>query len=307
MTTSNPLVSIGIPTYNRPNQLRRALESACNQRYKNIEIIVSDNCSPGSETNEIVSEFLSKDDRIRFFRQKKNEGMMFNFYFVLEMAKGHYFFWLSDDDYISPDFISILLQYLEMDKSIMVAMCATQRIDQNGVKLDIIRNFNTHLDLNHSNNIQLAFNVVNNDFMSYWIYGIFRTQFIKEIVINIIHGFAEDILIVTNVMLAGKIYYIDEILQYREMHNLQTDELYRNEQVGKYYGEKLKFYKKFYYLHIYLWRSSLISFQRKLLIPVIVLKGLCWQLVFDIRKIFIIIILLISRIMIITRNKFKVQ
>ncbi|MEL6166686.1 MAG: glycosyltransferase, partial [Cyanobacteria bacterium J06628_3] len=41
-----PLVSIIIPTYNRPEYLNLALASAVQQTYQNIEIIVSDNCSP---------------------------------------------------------------------------------------------------------------------------------------------------------------------------------------------------------------------------------------------------------------------
>ena len=41
----HPLVSVGIPTYNRPKGLKRLLKQIQNQTYKNIEIIVSDNCS----------------------------------------------------------------------------------------------------------------------------------------------------------------------------------------------------------------------------------------------------------------------
>ncbi|MBD0261856.1 MAG: glycosyltransferase family 2 protein, partial [Tolypothrix sp. Co-bin9] len=40
------LVSVIIPTYNRPKYLKQAIESAIKQTYKNIEIIVSDDCSP---------------------------------------------------------------------------------------------------------------------------------------------------------------------------------------------------------------------------------------------------------------------
>ncbi|MBU4370171.1 glycosyltransferase [Patescibacteria group bacterium] len=43
------LVSVGIPTYNRPESLRRTLECITSQTYKNLEIIISDNCSPNQE------------------------------------------------------------------------------------------------------------------------------------------------------------------------------------------------------------------------------------------------------------------
>ena len=67
-----PLVSIGIPTYNRANgTLSLAIDSACNQDYPNLEIIVSDNCSP-DDTAAIVNAF--NDERIRYIRQKKHWG-----------------------------------------------------------------------------------------------------------------------------------------------------------------------------------------------------------------------------------------
>ena len=47
--TRQPLVSVGIPTYNRPEGLRRTLECITKQTYKNLEIIVSNNCSSGPE------------------------------------------------------------------------------------------------------------------------------------------------------------------------------------------------------------------------------------------------------------------
>ena len=72
-----PLVSVGIPTYNRPEGLRRTLECITGQTYKDLEIIVSDNCSPGPETEAIAREFMAKDSRIQYFHQEENKGLMF--------------------------------------------------------------------------------------------------------------------------------------------------------------------------------------------------------------------------------------
>lgn len=280
-----PLVSVGIPTYNRPDGLRRALESITGQTYKNLEIIVSDNCSPDRDTESVVSEFCAHDHRIKFFRHPQNNGSFFNFRFVQEKANGEYFFWLADDDYVSPNFVSTLLKELELDKSISVAMCATHRFDQNGNTIDIIRNFNNRLNLNNSGNVRLALNVVNNDYMSYLIYGIYRTQFIRDIMINCPQVFAQDILIVCHALLAGKMYYVDEVLQFREMYKVSTDIRYSNEAIGRRYADPLKFYKKLYNLHNYLWFSSQIPFYYKFSIPLIILKGLVFQLGSDIKMV----------------------
>lgn len=95
---TQPVVSVGIPTYNRPKGLRRTLESITRQTYKNLEIIISDNCSPDSETEIVAREYVLKDPRIRYFRQEKNEGPNYNFKFVLEKASGEFFMWAADDD-----------------------------------------------------------------------------------------------------------------------------------------------------------------------------------------------------------------
>lgn len=92
------LVSIGIPSYNRPKRLRQALESIVNQSYKNLEIIISDDCSTDHEVNEICSEFASSDQRIKYIRHPRNQGPSFNFHYTLSMASGKYFMWASNDD-----------------------------------------------------------------------------------------------------------------------------------------------------------------------------------------------------------------
>jgi glycosyltransferase involved in cell wall biosynthesis len=101
---NNPLVSVGIPTYNRASTLVKSIESVLTQTYKNIEIIISDNAST-DETKSICEKFCNLDQRIIYIRQKTNLGAANNFNVVLETAKGEYFMWLGDDDWISQDYI----------------------------------------------------------------------------------------------------------------------------------------------------------------------------------------------------------
>jgi glycosyltransferase involved in cell wall biosynthesis len=118
--TVEPLVSVGIPTYNRPDGLRRTLECITGQTYKNLEIIVSDNCSPGSETEAVSHEFIARDSRIQYYRQDINKGATFNFQFVLEKATGEYFMWAADDDEWRYDFISNCVLCLKENNDIGV-------------------------------------------------------------------------------------------------------------------------------------------------------------------------------------------
>ena len=102
---SQPLVSIGLPTYNRGALLRRAIESVLAQDYPNLELVISDNAST-DETEALCTEFSQKDSRVRYIRQPVNRGMAFNFRTVLEEAHGEYFMWLGDDDWLGANLIS---------------------------------------------------------------------------------------------------------------------------------------------------------------------------------------------------------
>jgi glycosyltransferase involved in cell wall biosynthesis len=107
-----PLVSIGIPTYNRPNELERALNSVLNQSYTNLEIIISDNCTPGDDVALAVKKY-DGDHRIVYFKQPENKGSTFNFNFVLEKSTGEYFKWLGDDDWIDKDYVLKCVESLQ--------------------------------------------------------------------------------------------------------------------------------------------------------------------------------------------------
>jgi glycosyltransferase involved in cell wall biosynthesis len=98
MSTPQALVSVGIPTYNRPEGLRRTLEYITAQTYPHLEIIVSDNCSPTPESERVAREFIARDPRISFYRQPQPIGISENFQFVLRQSAGKFFMWAADDD-----------------------------------------------------------------------------------------------------------------------------------------------------------------------------------------------------------------
>ncbi len=146
------LVSIGIPTFNRADCLRRILQVATAQTYPNLEIIVSDNASTDGVTPLIVQEFQARDSRIRYIRQEKNVGVIENAAHVLEQANGHYFTWFSDDDWRSPEFIELLLAELERQPTAQFAFCDYHEVDESGTMvpgypgshLGVFRPFTSH-------------------------------------------------------------------------------------------------------------------------------------------------------------------
>jgi len=92
-----PFFSIVIPTYNRANDLRMAVNSILKQDFDDYEIIISDNASTDN-TKKICKLF--NDERIKYLRNKTNIGFNRNLYKVIKAAKGQYVFMLGDDDFI---------------------------------------------------------------------------------------------------------------------------------------------------------------------------------------------------------------
>lgn len=110
-----PLVTIGIPTYERPVLLARALAAVAKQDYANLEVLVADNATPGDETGRVVESYRRSIPGLSYIRHEKNIGSLDNFMFLLGAAKGRYFMWLADDDEISPNYVTSLVALLESD------------------------------------------------------------------------------------------------------------------------------------------------------------------------------------------------
>jgi glycosyltransferase involved in cell wall biosynthesis len=108
-----PLITIGIPTYNRPDGLLRTLQRVTKQTYENLDILVSDNASADAAAVEAVMAKFAADKRVRFVRQPVNIGSLGNFPYLVEHANGEYFCWAADDDEIELNYIEALVQRIQ--------------------------------------------------------------------------------------------------------------------------------------------------------------------------------------------------
>jgi glycosyltransferase involved in cell wall biosynthesis len=112
------MVSVGLPTYRRPETLARALRSVLAQTHRDLEVVVSDDASPEAETERVVRELAAADTRVRYIRQPQNLGHASNYAYVLGAARGEHFMWLADDDWIDPAYIARCLHELGSDDSL---------------------------------------------------------------------------------------------------------------------------------------------------------------------------------------------
>lgn len=105
-----PLISVYIPTYNRLELLKRAVQSVQNQTYKNFEIIiVDDNSSDG--TQDFLVGLTKVDSRIRYFFKDKNSGACVSRNIAINLAQGELITGLDDDDYFLPHRLEFFLDY----------------------------------------------------------------------------------------------------------------------------------------------------------------------------------------------------
>ncbi|MDU4659515.1 MAG: glycosyltransferase, partial [Clostridium butyricum] len=122
-----PLVSILIPTYNRPEYFKLALDSVINQTYKNIEIIIGDD-STNNETEELVfNEYLNKYDNIKYYHNEKNIGQFDNDLKLMKLANGKYINFLMDDDLFKYNKIEKMMNYFINDFNEEISLVTSHR------------------------------------------------------------------------------------------------------------------------------------------------------------------------------------
>ena len=104
-----PLISIVMATYNGAIYLREQLDSVVNQTYRNLEILIQDDGSSDG-TLDILKEYSSKDDRIKYSANEVNLGLIDNFYSLIQKCGGEFIAISDQDDVWDLDKISLLFE-----------------------------------------------------------------------------------------------------------------------------------------------------------------------------------------------------
>ena len=115
---NKPLISIVIPSYNKKNILLKSIRSIQNQKYKNIEIIIVNDCSTDNST-ELFDYLLKTDPRIRIIHHMKNMGCWRTRLDGIIYSKGKYIILfdagdLYEDNYVLIDALNVI-EYYNLD------------------------------------------------------------------------------------------------------------------------------------------------------------------------------------------------
>jgi glycosyltransferase involved in cell wall biosynthesis len=118
-----PIVTIGLPTFNAETTINRALESILDQSYGRWVLNISDDNST-DDTKKIISTYAASfPDRIKILNSREKLYYM-NFRHLLDSAQTPYFVWLAGDDWWEPTFLEDCINKLEADPN---AVCCVGR------------------------------------------------------------------------------------------------------------------------------------------------------------------------------------
>ena len=133
MKSYDPLVSIVIPVFNGSDFLKEAIESALNQTYQNIEVLViNDGSNDNNKTEAICKSF---GEKIRYF-YKKNGGVATALNIGIKEAKGKYFSWLSHDDLYKLDKIKNQLEFMQKNPKVKIVSSNFAILNQENQKIE---------------------------------------------------------------------------------------------------------------------------------------------------------------------------
>ncbi|MBI4964990.1 MAG: glycosyltransferase family 2 protein [Desulfomonile tiedjei] len=114
-----PLLSICIPSYNRPEQLKRLLESIdCDPA--SVEVVIAEDHAPlRAEVRAVVDGFACKSPyRTRYHENDQNLGYDGNIRRLIDLAAGNFVLFMGDDDWFSPGALDLYLVFLERNRDV---------------------------------------------------------------------------------------------------------------------------------------------------------------------------------------------
>jgi len=139
-------VSVIVPIYNVKSYLKRCVNSLLNQTYKNIEILLVDDCSTdGGE--KIAKEYSEKYPQFcKFMQRQENGGLSAARNSGIENVTGDYLTFVDSDDWVHPDYIKLLIEKAIKDQADIVTVSMTYVYPNGSENKQTIEPLNTKSD-----------------------------------------------------------------------------------------------------------------------------------------------------------------
>lgn len=105
-------ISIVVAVYNAEKTLNKCIESLLNQTYKNIEIILLNDCSKDNSL-DICNEYSKANDNVKVISNDRNSGVSNTRNNGIDNSTGEYICFVDSDDYVESNYIEVLYYYYQ--------------------------------------------------------------------------------------------------------------------------------------------------------------------------------------------------
>lgn len=198
-------VSIGLPVFNGEKDIRQALDSLLAQQSVDFELIISDNGST-DKTQEICQEYALKDQRIKYHSSEINQGPVWNFNNVFQLASADYFMWAGHDDYWDPLYMQTCLEALNHSDTVILAGTACDSITADTSQITLIDYGVTTVGLKPADRFRRYKQALhNNKHVGGIFYGIYRREVLAK-VMPLRNILAIDHILVAELSLLGEFF-----------------------------------------------------------------------------------------------------
>jgi glycosyltransferase involved in cell wall biosynthesis len=215
-------LSIGLPVYNGERYVLEAITALLAQTYRDFELIIMDNAST-DRTPEICRRAAESDSRVRYFRNDSNIGPVRNFNRVFGLAKGKYFKWAAHDDTYAPEYLAKCIAVLDHDPGVVLCTSRTRVIGEHG---ETLREHVPELPYD-SAHVRTRFRACLDNFMTYEIFGVIRTDALKKTPLLGSFGHADGVLLGW-LALQGRIVVLPEPFYFNRVHPEKSMNYYSN-------------------------------------------------------------------------------
>jgi glycosyltransferase involved in cell wall biosynthesis len=130
-TDAQPLVTIAIPTFNRPHLLRETLESVWSQKgFADYDVIIVDNASTSENVAAVLAMLQEAGRPVRYYVNDANMGVFRNWNRCLDLAQGEWISILNDDDLLKPTFLHDMMREINDAVQVDAMICRAELLDQ---------------------------------------------------------------------------------------------------------------------------------------------------------------------------------
>ncbi len=224
-----PLVSVGVPVYNGAQYLEYTLEALCDQDFREIEVVISDNGSTDG-TRAIAERFVNQDSRFGYTRLETNRGLPANYNTCLAHARAPYFVWNASDDLMRPGHLARCYAAYEARRDAAIVFSHAEEIDGDG---RVVRPYkDDELNLDGPSPAQRIRTYLARDIHMVGMGAMFRTDLLRRIG-GMPPYYGSDIPLAVHLALIGPLVQVPGIGFASREHELRLTTMGRTDPVGQ--------------------------------------------------------------------------